>query len=306
MARHGRVSVYRRASDGKYHYCDPRGNYSRDATFVLRYKEEKGHRVWETLPAGTDHTTARRKALERELALTGTPSLSKAQAKPKPLPGFTRIRDAADKYIDGLWAEGNLVPRTIKDKRFELNRWMGWTTKQHIEELERADLIAFRDRLRSEGLAEWTVKTNMTTIVTMLKHNPLKQITGLLKPEDWPDIEDTEPEPYDVEEVKALQSVATEDEKLLIRVRFARERLPTRGSSVNPHRNSVQLAAFLSGCGATAATSRLANCSQVGCMVLPENPSIKARKKDEDISRYAASFASTPESMRLSPCSATM
>jgi len=217
MARHGRVSVYRRDNDGKYHFCDPRGNYSRDTTFVLRYEAEKGHRVWETLPAGTDHTTARRKALERELALTGTPSLSKAQAKPKPLPGFTRIRDAADKYIDALWAEGNLVPRTIKDKRFELNRWMGWATKQHIEELERADLIAFRDRLHSEGLAEWTVKTNMTTVVTMLKHNPLKQITGLLKPEDWPDIEDTEPEPYDVEEVKALQSVATEDEKLLIR-----------------------------------------------------------------------------------------
>lgn len=217
MARHGRVSVYRRDSNGKYHFCDPRGNYSRDTTFVLRYEAEKGHRVWETLPAGTDHTTARRKALERELALTGTPWLSKAQAKPKPLPGFTRIRDAADKYIDALWAEGNLVPRTIKDKRFELNRWMGWATKQHIEELERANLIAFRDRLRSEGLAEWTVKTNMTTVVTMLKHNPLKQITGLLKPEDWPDIEDTEPEPYDVEEVKALQSVATEEEKLLIR-----------------------------------------------------------------------------------------
>jgi hypothetical protein len=53
MARHGRVSVYRRGSNGKYHFCDPRGNYSRDATFVLRYEAEKGHRVWETLAAGT-------------------------------------------------------------------------------------------------------------------------------------------------------------------------------------------------------------------------------------------------------------
>lgn len=59
MARHG-VSVYRRDSDGKYHFCDPRGNYSRDTTFVLRYEADKGHRVWETLPAGIDHTTARR------------------------------------------------------------------------------------------------------------------------------------------------------------------------------------------------------------------------------------------------------
>ena len=217
MARHGRVSVYRRDSGGNYHFCDPRGNYSRDTTFVLRYKAEKGRRVWETLPPGTDHTTARRKALERELALSGTPSLAKAQTKPKPIPGFTRIRDAADKYIDTLWAQGNLVPRTIKDKRFEIDRWIGWCGKQHIEELDRSDLIAFRDRLRSEGLAEWTVKTNMTTLVTMLKHNPLKPVVSLLKPEDWPVIEDTEPEPYSVEEVLALQSVATEFERLLIR-----------------------------------------------------------------------------------------
>ena len=48
---------------------------------------------------------------------------------------------------------------------------------------ERANLIAFRDRLRSKGLAEWTVKSNLMTIVTMLKHNPLKQVTGLLQPE---------------------------------------------------------------------------------------------------------------------------
>ena len=218
MARHGRVSVYRRDSDGKYHFCDPRGNYSRDTTFVLRYEAEKGHRVWETLPAGTDHTTARRKALERELVLTGTPSLSKAQAKPKVVPGYTRLRDAADAYIDALWAEGNLVAKTIKGKKFELYRWIGWAKKQHVDELERSDMISFRDRLRAEGLAEWTVESNLMTVITMLKHNPLKQVTGLLKPQDWPEIPDSEPNPYTVEEVKALQEVATEDERLLIRL----------------------------------------------------------------------------------------
>jgi integrase len=217
MARHGRVSVYRRDSSGKYHRCDPRGVYSRDTTFVLRYEAERGRRVWEKLLAGTDHTAARRKALERELALTGTPSLSKAPVKHKPVPGLTRIRDASDAYIDALWAEGNLDPKTIKGKRFELNRWVDWVGKQHVEELERADMIAFRDRLREAGKAEWTVESNMMTVVTMLKHNPPKPTTGLLKPADWPDIEDTEPRPYEVEEVKALQSVATEDEKLLIR-----------------------------------------------------------------------------------------
>ena len=122
-----------------------------------------------------------------------------------------------DAYINDLYREKNLMPRTIADKRFELNGWMGWTTKQHIEELNRADLLAFRDRLRAEGLAEWTVQTNLTSVVTMLKRNPLKQITGLLKRQDWPEIEDTQPEPYTVEEVLALQSVANEFERLVIR-----------------------------------------------------------------------------------------
>jgi hypothetical protein len=211
MARHGRVSVYRRDNNGKYHFCDPRGVYSRDTTFVLRYEAEKGRRVWETLPLGTDHTAARRKALERGLALTGTPTLAKTPAKPKAVPGFTRIAVAGDAYIDALWAEGNLVPKTIKGKKFEIERWRKWCAKQHVEELERSDMIAFRDKLRAEAFATWTVASNMMTVVTMLKHNPLKQVTGLLKPVDWPEIEDTEPKPYEVEEVKALQSVATED-----------------------------------------------------------------------------------------------
>ena len=60
MARHGKVSVYKRDSKGRYHFCDPRGVYSRDATFVLRYEAERGRRVWETLPPGTDHTAAGR------------------------------------------------------------------------------------------------------------------------------------------------------------------------------------------------------------------------------------------------------
>src|ERR1700740_462279 len=32
--------------------------------------------------------------------------------------GFTRIRDAGDAYIDALWAEGNLVHKTIKGKSY--------------------------------------------------------------------------------------------------------------------------------------------------------------------------------------------
>ena len=152
MARHGRVSVYRRDCKGKYHRCDPRGVYARGTRFVLRYAAEGQRRVWEPLPAGTDHTTARRKAAERERALMSPPTLSKALEKPKPMPGFTRIRDAADAYLDALWAEGNLRARTIKDKKTELYRFIAGCSKMHLEELDRADLLAFRDNLFAKGL----------------------------------------------------------------------------------------------------------------------------------------------------------
>jgi hypothetical protein len=102
MARHGRVSVYRRDSKGKYHWCDPQGFYGNDTTFALRYEAEKGRRVYDTLPKGTDHTTARRKAAEKQLELFSPPIL-KTPEKPKPVPGFKRIRDAADAYLDALW-----------------------------------------------------------------------------------------------------------------------------------------------------------------------------------------------------------
>jgi integrase len=220
MARHTTVAIYRRDRDGKYHKCDLRGVYPRnDTTFVLRYEAERDRRVWEKLPAGTDYSAARRMALEKELALSAVklPGAKAPASKPAPVPGRTRIKEAIDAYIDALWSEGNLDPKTIKGKKFELDRWAGWCAKEHVEELDRADLIAFRDRLRKVGKAEWTVESNMMTVVTALKHNPLGPVTGLLKPADWPEIEDTEPEPYEVEEVKALQSVATEEERLLIR-----------------------------------------------------------------------------------------
>lgn len=216
MARHGRVSVYRRDSKGKYHWCDPRGNYALGTTFVLRYEREKGRRVYDTLPTGTNHTSARRMAAERELELF-SPPVPKAPVQPKAVPGFTRIRDAADKYLDALWAEGNLTPKTIKGKKFELYRWMDWCEKKHVEELGREEMLAFRDKLRAKGLAEWTVESNLMTIVTMLNHNPLKQVTGLLLPKDWPEIPDSDPNPYTVEEVKAIQKAGTEDDRLLIR-----------------------------------------------------------------------------------------
>ena len=180
---------------------------------------------WEFFPEGdparTELNVALQRQFEREQALRlGVAAPADPQPKAEaPSAGDwdTAIRRAITKYIDALHSENNLRPRTIKDKQTELERWVDRCPAQRLEDVTRQHLIAFRDWFREEGYEEWTTKTNLTTVVTFLKHNPVKSVVGLLKPEDWPVIEDTEPEPYTVEEVLALQSVATEFERLLIR-----------------------------------------------------------------------------------------
>jgi hypothetical protein len=215
---HTAVVVYRRES-GKYFKCVPQGIYPANTTrFVLRYEVQQGKRTWEKLPKGTDYKAAVRTALQKQLSFEEIPSLK--QVAPKPVPaimGLTPIQSAVEAYLDALWAEGNLRSKTIKGKKFELLRWIGWCAKKHVEELDRTDMIAFRDRLIAKGFANWTVESNMMTVTTMLKHNPLRSVTGLLKPQDWVEIVDSDPDPYTLEEVRALLRVANEDESLLIR-----------------------------------------------------------------------------------------
>jgi integrase len=171
-------------------------------------------------PARRDLNEALHRKGEREHELrigVAAPVIPGRTVAPSVVDDDSAIRHAITKYIDALHAENNLRPRTIKDKRTELERWADRCTAQRLEDVTRQHLIEFREWFREEGYEEWTTKTNLTTVVTFLKHNPVKSVVGLLKPEDWPVMEDTEPEPYTVAEVLALQSVATEFERLLIR-----------------------------------------------------------------------------------------
>jgi integrase len=86
-----------------------------------------------------------------------------------------------------------------------------------MDELVSADMLEFRDYLRSENYAERTVYNFLMTVTTFLKKNGVYRIVGLLEAEDWPEIPRTDPEPYIEEEVQALQAVATEYQRLVIR-----------------------------------------------------------------------------------------
>jgi integrase len=171
-------------------------------------------------PARKDLNEALRRKGEREHELrvgVAAPLIPQRSVAPSAVDGDSAIRHAITKYIDALYAENNNVPKTIQGKKFELERWADKCPTQRLEGVTRQHLIAFRDWMSEDGFADWTVASNLMTVVTFLKHNPVKSVVGLLKSEDWPEIEDTEPEPYTVEEVLALQSVATAFERLLIR-----------------------------------------------------------------------------------------
>jgi hypothetical protein len=99
---------------------------------------QNGKRTYESLPDGTDYKRAVRTALQKEISLDEVPSLpfkTKPVPKPAASPGLTPISAAVEAYLDALWAEGNLRAKTIKGKKFELTRWIGWCAKRHVEEL---------------------------------------------------------------------------------------------------------------------------------------------------------------------------
>jgi hypothetical protein len=165
-----KVTLYTRATDGKYRKADPRGIYGKDTAFVLRFVGDNMKRTYETLPRGPDFATARRLCLEKELALSNpaqnTPSLKhppKAHAVPADN-GRVRIPDIIDAYVNALWSENNLRARTIKDKTQELRRWAEFMReerkKEFADEIDRADFLRFRDKMFNDGLAAWTVQTN--------------------------------------------------------------------------------------------------------------------------------------------------
>ena len=214
------VSLYHRLPNGRYEYCVSQGIYIKGTKFVLRLYEA-GHRRWEPLPEGIDYASAKRMALEKGAALQGSPIAASHQptVKAASVPGKTRLRDVVDSYINKLYADDNLVRKTIQGKQFELKRWLSLCPKTHFEELTREDLIAFRNYLKAEDYEKWTINSNLMSIVTCLKQSPLTKAAykPLLETKDWMEIPDSEPDPYSLEEVLALQAMATAFVRLLIR-----------------------------------------------------------------------------------------
>ncbi len=128
-----------------------------------------------------------------------------------------RITDVIAAYIAGL-RENRRPEKSIKAKQAELERFAAWARNiLFIEEINRGTLIAYRNYLLDEGLADVTVLNNLMSVSTWLKKNPVLPVTGLLKAEDWPDKPDTDPNLYSETDLEKMMNVAGPSERLLLR-----------------------------------------------------------------------------------------
>lgn len=209
------LRVYVREKGGKRSFYPAPRIPDLTACYWLRYEKDRGQ-AWQRV--GHYDLVAREKLLlERHLSAEAQGFiLPEDQAATKASASRVTIRAAADTYLESLRIKKRPT-KPITGKTYELGLFTGFCKKSYMDELMSADMLGFRDYLRSDDYAERTVYNYLMTVTTFLKKNGAYRILGLLEAEDWPEIPRTDPEPYIEEEVRALQSVATEYQRLVIR-----------------------------------------------------------------------------------------
>jgi integrase len=129
---------------------------------------------------------------------------------------FHRIPDIIVAYLSDLRL--NRRPeKSIRSRKTELEEFAKFSGKVYVEEINRADLIEYRNHILDAGKAQVTVLNKLMSITTWLKKNTVVSIVGLLKAEDWPKKPDTEPHPYSEKEQSAMMAAASDNERLLLR-----------------------------------------------------------------------------------------
>ena len=211
-----KVSVVVRTTgpEGKRGWVKANGKTDPPGPLYLRYCQGSKPR-YEKAGTTFDEAEASRFRLERKL---------KAQSQGFVVPEETvdpkkshRIPDVITAYLADLRL--NRRPeKSIKSKKFELEQFAQFCGKVYVEEIRRADLIAYRNHLLDAGKASVTALNKLMRVTTWLKKNTVVATTGLLKAEDWPAKPDTEPRPYSDGELRAMMDAATShEERLLLR-----------------------------------------------------------------------------------------
>jgi integrase/recombinase XerD len=209
-------------------------------TIVVRTTSPEGKRGWVKANGKTDppgplylrHCQGRKPRYEKAGAIFDEAEASKFRLERKlkaESQGFLVPEETVDpkkshripEVITAYLADLRLNRRpekSIKSKKFELEQFARFCGKTYVEEIRRADLIAYRNHLLDAGKAPVTAINKLMSITTWLKKNTVVSITGLLKAEDWPKKPDTEPRPYSDGDLRAMMdATASHEERLLLR-----------------------------------------------------------------------------------------
>jgi integrase len=209
------VLVYVREKGGKRTFYSAPSGPDLTASYWLRY-ERAGKQAWQCV-GHYDLVAKAKLVLERRLSAAAQGFILPEDKVPeKPSPSRVTIQAAVDAYLASLRTKKR-PPKTISDKERDIGYFTAFCKKQFIDEIVAGDLLDFREHQRAEEYAERTVYNHLMTVATFLKKNGMYKLTGLLDAEDWPELADTDPDPYTEEEVRSLLSVANEFQRLVIR-----------------------------------------------------------------------------------------
>jgi hypothetical protein len=180
------VRVYIRERGGKRSFHPAPENPDLAACYWLRY-EKDGKQTWQRV-GHYDLLAREQLLLERSLSAQAQGFIiPEDQAAEKASGSRVRVRAAVDAYLESLRIQ-NRPKKTIGSKTYELGLFTGFCKKTYMDELVSADILGFRDYLRSEDYAERTVYNYLMTTTTFLEKNGLYRIVGLLEVEDWPEV----------------------------------------------------------------------------------------------------------------------
>jgi hypothetical protein len=179
---HVTIVVRTTSPEGKRGWTKANGKTDPAGPLYLRYCQGRKPR-YEKAGANLDEAEAAKIRLERKL---------KARSQGFVLPEETvdakkshRISDVIAAYLADLRLNRRPA-KSVKSKKFELEEFARFCGKAYVEEIRRADLVAYRNHLLDAGKAPVTAINKLMSVTTWLKKNPVVAVTGLLKAEDWP------------------------------------------------------------------------------------------------------------------------
>src|SRR5262249_37298233 len=147
-------------------------------------------------------------------------------------------------YLAGMVA-ARRPAKSVRMNRSFLVAFVDFARKEHAEDYGRADLLHFRNELRSKNYAAKYVDTQMNFVLTFFKRHlrmPIAMERG-----DRPKIKPNQPEPYADAEIVAMEKAATGKKwNLLVRLYRStgcrlQEITHLRGEDVSVHTKTMHI-----------------------------------------------------------------